>query len=137
MSSWRRPRHHILKALLMFICIRIESKLGEVRICILPSEARKSCPEKPHLGNQVTCQHCQTSPLCRGGLASKPLEHCSSSKTADRKTEGSVRWPLGRATLPTAWLGCIAPWWTPSSRHCRDCLPSVFMPGAVLNTSSL
>lgn len=42
---------------------RIESKLGEVRICILPSEARKSCSEKPHLGNQVTYQHCQTSPL--------------------------------------------------------------------------
>lgn len=67
---------HILKALLMFMCIRIESKLGEVRICILPSEARKSCSEKPHLGNQVTCQHCQTSALCGGGLAPEPLEHC-------------------------------------------------------------
>lgn len=126
--SWRRSRRHILKALLMFMCFRIESKLGEVSICILPSEARKSCSEKPHLGNQVTCQHCQTRTLCGGGSALEPLEHCSVSRTTDRKTEGSVRWPLGRATLPTAWLSYIAPWWRPSPGagdpviHRQECL---------------
>lgn len=44
----------------------------------------------------------------------EPLEHCSMSRATDRKTKGSVRWPLGRATLPTAWLGYIALWWRPS-----------------------